>query len=45
MTTGFAPVWSMRFVRAYIVTMRPYLLFVSGAAGLVGLSFGADLGA
>ncbi len=44
MTTGFAPVWSMRFVRAYIVTMRPYLLFVSGAAGLVGLSFGADLG-
>lgn len=45
MTTGVAPVWSMRFVRAYLVTMRPYLLFVSGAAGLVGLSFGADLGA
>jgi len=33
------PVWSLRFVRAYITTMRPYLLFVSGAAGLVGLSF------
>lgn len=31
--------WTPRFARAYIVTMRPYLLFVSGAAGLVGLSF------
>ena len=33
------PVWSLRFARAYVTTMRPYLLFVSGAAGLVGLSF------
>jgi 4-hydroxybenzoate polyprenyltransferase len=31
--------WKPGFMRAYIVTMRPYLLFVSGAAGLVGLSF------
>jgi 4-hydroxybenzoate polyprenyltransferase len=31
--------WKPAFTRAYIVTMRPYLLFVSGAAGLVGLSF------
>jgi 4-hydroxybenzoate polyprenyltransferase len=30
---------SAAFLRAYVVTMRPYLLFVSGAAGLVGLSF------
>jgi geranylgeranylglycerol-phosphate geranylgeranyltransferase len=30
---------SWGFVRSYIVTMRPYLLFVSGAAGLVGLAF------
>jgi len=30
---------TLRFWRAYIVTMRPYLLFVSGAAGAVGLAF------
>lgn len=34
--------WRMSFLRAYVVTMRPYLLFVSGAAGLVGLSFLPD---
>ncbi|MBN1460839.1 MAG: UbiA family prenyltransferase [Armatimonadetes bacterium] len=33
------PLLSWRFIRAYLVTMRPYLLFVSGAAGAVGLSF------
>jgi geranylgeranylglycerol-phosphate geranylgeranyltransferase len=32
------PVTSWRFWRAYGVTMRPYLLFVSGASGLVGLA-------
>lgn len=31
--------WTPGFARAYVVTMRPYLLFVSGAAGVVGLSF------
>jgi geranylgeranylglycerol-phosphate geranylgeranyltransferase len=36
------PWWSPRFVRAYVVTMRPYLLFISGAAGLVGISFTAN---
>lgn len=30
---------SLGFVRSYVITMRPYLLFVSGAAGLVGLAF------
>ncbi len=30
---------SWGFLKSYIVTMRPYLLFVSGAAGLVGLAF------
>jgi len=30
------------FLKAFVVTMRPYLLFVSGAAGLVGLSFLPD---
>jgi 4-hydroxybenzoate polyprenyltransferase len=33
------PLASLGFWRAYIITMRPYLLFVSGAAGLVGLAF------
>jgi len=31
--------FSLEFVRAYIVTMRPYLLFVSGITGLVGMAF------
>jgi 4-hydroxybenzoate polyprenyltransferase len=38
-----APVASLRFVRAYVVTMRPYLLFVSGIAGLAGLALGPTL--
>ncbi len=32
-------VYRAQFWAAYWMTMRPYLLFVSGAAGLVGLSF------
>ncbi|WP_319481619.1 UbiA family prenyltransferase [uncultured Draconibacterium sp.] len=36
----FAPVFSLRFLRALIIHMRPYLLFVSGAAGLAGLALG-----
>jgi len=43
MTKSRAPWWSAAFFRAYVVTMRPYLLFVSGAAGLVGLSFAPGL--
>jgi 4-hydroxybenzoate polyprenyltransferase len=30
---------SFGFLKSYITTMRPYLLFVSGAAGMVGLAF------
>jgi 4-hydroxybenzoate polyprenyltransferase len=30
---------SWGFLRSYIVTMRPYLLFISGAAGMVGVAF------
>ena len=30
---------SWGFLTSYVVTMRPYLLFVSGAAGMVGLAF------
>ena len=33
---------SVKFWQAYLITMRPYLLFVSGAAGLVGLAFIED---
>ena len=38
-----APMWSPAFARAYLVTMRPYLCFVSGAAGLVGLALAPAL--
>ncbi|MCX6841977.1 MAG: UbiA family prenyltransferase [candidate division WOR-3 bacterium] len=34
-----AGILTLRFWRAYLITMRPYLLFVSGAAGAVGLAF------
>jgi hypothetical protein len=33
---GPARVFSREFVRGYVITMRPYLLFVSGIAGIVG---------
>jgi 4-hydroxybenzoate polyprenyltransferase len=32
--------WSVGFWRAYLVTMRPYLLFVSGVAGMAGFADG-----
>lgn len=31
---------SLTFARGYLVTMRPYLLFLSGATGIAGMSFG-----
>jgi 4-hydroxybenzoate polyprenyltransferase len=31
--------FSLGFVQAYVITMRPYLMFVSGITGLVGISF------
>ncbi len=31
--------FSISFWRAYLITMRPYLLFVSGVTGLTGISF------
>ena len=39
------PVYSPHFWRAYFIQMRPYLLFVSGIAGLAGIAMaaGADL--
>ncbi len=35
---GPARVLSREFVRGYVITMRPYLLFVSGIAGIVGMA-------
>ena len=32
-----------RLLGAYLITMRPYLLFVSGATGLAGMAFAPDL--
>src|SRR4030067_1807386 len=37
--SSVASLWSGSFWKAFWVTMRPYLIFVSGAAGLVGLAF------
>ncbi|MEK6570090.1 MAG: UbiA family prenyltransferase [Bacteroidota bacterium] len=34
-----ARIFSLDFVRSYVITMRPYLLFISGITGIVGLSF------
>ncbi len=35
--------FSMIFLKSYLITMRPYLLFVSGAASIAGLSTLHDL--
>jgi len=37
------PLFSVRFFKAYIITMRPYLMFVSGATAIVGMSFATEL--
>ncbi len=39
---GVSSLATLRFWRAYLVTARPYLCFVSGAAGLAGLAAGAS---
>ncbi len=38
-----ARVPSLRFLSGYVVTMRPYLLFVSGVTGIAGLALGPRL--
>lgn len=35
-------IWRLGFWKAFWTTMRPYLIFVSGTAGLVGLAFIED---
>jgi len=37
------PVLSLRFLKAYIITMRPYLMFVSGITGIEGMSFATEI--
>jgi 4-hydroxybenzoate polyprenyltransferase len=37
------PFFSFRFLKAYIITMRPYLMFVSGATTIAGISFATEL--
>ena len=39
------PFFSFRFLKAYVITMRPYLMFVSGITGIVGMSFAAEINA
>ena len=39
------PVYSPLFWSAYVVQMRPYLLFISGIAGISGISMHANPGA
>jgi len=34
---------SVGFVKAYVVTMRPYLLFISGITGIAGMSFAPEI--
>ena len=35
-----APLVSLAFAKAYLVTMRPYLFFISGITGILGLALG-----
>jgi len=37
------PFLGTNFLKAYIITMRPYLLFVSGITGIAGMSFITEL--
>ena len=42
-TRAPAPVGSARFWRAFATTLRPYLMIISGSAGMVGLALAGDL--
>ena len=37
------PLFSFKFIKAYILTMRPYLMFVSGITGVLGMSFAGEM--
>jgi geranylgeranylglycerol-phosphate geranylgeranyltransferase len=36
------PLFSIEFCKSYLITMRPYLMFVSGVTGIAGISFGTS---
>ncbi|MDR3610106.1 MAG: UbiA family prenyltransferase [Ignavibacteriaceae bacterium] len=36
------PLLSFEFIRAYLITMRPYLLFVSGITGMTGIALSGN---
>lgn len=40
----YHPIFSGQFFKAYFIHMRPYLLFVSGAAGAMGIAMGKTVG-
>jgi 4-hydroxybenzoate polyprenyltransferase len=42
LTVSHYPLFSSEFIRAYLVTMRPYLLFVSGVTGLTGIALSGN---
>lgn len=37
------PLLSFKFIKAYVLTMRPYLMFVSGITGVLGMSFAGEM--
>ena len=37
------PLLSLKFIKAYVLTMRPYLMFVSGITGVLGMSFAGEM--
>ena len=41
--SNYAKIFSKKFFKSYLITMRPYLLFVSGITGIAGLSFSPDI--
>ena len=43
LTIKIYPLLSLRFLKAYIITMRPYLMFVSGITGILGMSFSNEI--
>ena len=40
---GYYPILSFKFIKAYLITMRPYLMFVSGITGIAGMSFADNI--
>ena len=43
LTNQYQKTFSFAFAKDYLITMRPYLLFVSGVTGICGMSFSNDL--